>query len=161
MTITYNIKVYEIENLTQPMWEACSIECPAMIGAKCPADIGDGSYRRCPGWSAKYTSAAAEVVHSWTLDSGQSEDCGNSVDGNGWFALFRNPDKGTFDGPMGAGVILVETCSGRVDVDRYDTSEALEEAWDTFLRETRECPYENDGCTGDDLCDECTEDEEE
>jgi hypothetical protein len=132
--ISYNIEPPDITALTWPMWEACGIECPSMIGAPCPADVGDGSYRRCPGWSAKFTGAAAEVVHGWTLDSGQSDECGDAECSIGWNALFRNPDQGTFDGPMGAGVTLTTDSQGFVSVTRYETAEERDADW-TALQE--------------------------
>jgi hypothetical protein len=135
MPISYAIELHEITDLTWPMWEACSIECPAMIGADCPRKEGD----RCPGRSEKYTDAASEVVHSWTLGSGQSDECGNSTEGDGWFALFRNPDAGTFDGPMGAGVILHENSRGFIQATRFTTEYELDLDWTEIQSE-----YEDD-----------------
>jgi hypothetical protein len=142
MTISYSIELHEITDLTWPMWESCGIECPAMIGGTCPREIRDqrtGGFLTCPGNSSKFTNAASEVVHSWTLDSGQSDECGNSVDGDCWFALFRNPDAGTFDGPMGAGVILCETSMGFVQATRFTTMEELTRDWAKIQAE-----YEDD-----------------
>lgn len=157
MVISYGIELHDIENLTWPMWEACSVECVAMIGGTCPRERQDPNTKRygtCPGRSEKYTNAAAEVVHSWTLDSGQSEECGNAVDGDAWFALFRNPDEGTFDGPMGAGVILCVTSQGFVQTTRFDTKEELDKDWDTLVAEHdgSECPNDSPTCTPEDPC---------
>lgn len=157
MTISYDVKLHDIENLTWPMWRACSVECVAMIGGICPADNNE----RCPGWSAKFTNAAAEVVHAWTMDSQQSEECGDAVDGDAWFALFRNPDEGTFDGPMGAGVILCVTSQGFVQATRFDTKEELEEAWAKLVAEHdgSECPNDSPTCTPEDPCVVCHDEE--
>lgn len=155
MPISYSIELHEITDLTWPMWQACSIECPAMIGAPCPADNNE----RCPGWSAKYTNAAAEVVHSWTLDSGQSDECGDAVDGDAWFALFRNPDDGTFDGPMGAGVILCITSQGFVQATRFATTEELTRDWAKIQAEYDECENGSPTCTEDDPCVLCYDEE--
>lgn len=139
MSITYPVELHEITNLTWPMWEACSIECPAMIGAECPGRLdrrnSTGGLMRCPGWSAKFPNAAAEVVHSWTLDSGQDEECGEQ-DRDGWFALFKNPDDSTIDGPMGAGVILCAISNGAVQVTRFDTEEELSRDWAKIVAES-------------------------
>lgn len=149
MTISYGIELHDITSLTEPMWEACGIECPAMIGADCPGGMD------CPGWSAQFASAAAEVVRSWTRGSGQSDDCGDAVDGDAWYALFRNPDAGTYGGPMGAGVILCVTSHGFVGATRFGTAEALEEDWrelrdeaSRWVRDT--CP----DCTDEAACPE-------
>jgi hypothetical protein len=156
MTISYAVEPYEITTLTWPMWEACGIECPAMIGADCPGKEGDGL--KCPGWSAKYSSAAAEVAHGWTMTSDQSEECGTTEFGGNWYALFRNPDKGTFDGPMGAGLILTVTDQGFVSLIRYTDGYECDQAWKALEAETHECPHESPICTPDALCDACEED---
>lgn len=132
--ISYAIEPHEITTLTAPMWDACGLECPAMIGAPCPKDANPWAHCTLP----KFTSAAAEVIYSWTLDSGQSEECGNSVDGNAWNALFRNPDAATHDGPMGAGVILTETSGGFVTASRYATTDELEADWSQCLTDAGE-----------------------
>lgn len=166
MPISYDIELHDIEALTWAMWDACSVDCPAMIGAPCPTQSrymdgpADAKHFRkgCPGWSAKFTNAATEVIYTWTLGSGQSEECGNT-DHGGWYALFRNPDKGEHGGPMGAGVILTAGSSGSCNATRFATTEEMEKEWAGLLRETRECPYEND-CAYDELCEQCTDDEE-
>jgi hypothetical protein len=38
----------------------------------------------------KFDSVATLFLWSWSLDSGQDEDCGESEYGNGWHALFRS-----------------------------------------------------------------------
>lgn len=159
MTISYSIELHDIENLTWPMWRACSVECPAMIGGTCNLH---GASFSCPGWSAKFTNAAAEVVHSWTLDSGQNEECGNATDGDDWFALFRNTDGHTIEhGPMGAGVILCVTSQGFVQATRFDTKEELEEAWAKLVAEHdgSECPNDSPTCTSEDPCVVCHDEE--
>lgn len=126
--ISYVIEPHDINTLTAPMWDACGIECPAMIGADCPGKELDGT--RCPGWSAKFSNAAAEVVHGWTLESFQDDQAGNSVEGDGWFALFRTPnDERHDDNPMGAGVILCELSNGAVQVTRFGSDEELTRDW--------------------------------
>lgn len=75
------------------MWEACSVECPAMIGGTCGKDTRHSTGKPCSGWSAKYNNAASEVIYSWTMDSGQSDECGTTEYGGSWFALFRNPGR--------------------------------------------------------------------
>jgi hypothetical protein len=75
------------------------------------------------------------VIYSWTLVSGQSEECGNAVDGDAWFALFKNPDTGTFDGPMGAGVTLCVTSQGFVQATRFADTEELTREWDKIVDE--------------------------
>lgn len=157
--ISYKIELHDIQDLTGPMWSAHGIECPLMIGAVCPG-TELGTEARCPSWSAKFPSAAAEVIYSWTLSSGQSEECGDSVEGNAWYALFRNPDAGTFDGPMGAGVILTELSSGAVMAHLYETTEELDEAWRKCEADAHVCPHNSTFCTPEALCTPCEEDTE-
>ncbi len=148
--INYDIDVHDIDDLTEPMWQACGLECPVMIGGKCRRDERDSRtnmFRTCPGWSTKFTNAAAEVVHAWSQSSGQSDDCGNAVEGDAWFALFRNPDRGTFDGPMGAGVILTVASGGEVTADRFESADELEKDW-ALLLEEHEPDTDTDGCEG-------------
>jgi hypothetical protein len=157
MPITYSIEPYEITNLTWPMWDACSIECPAMIGADCPKKDD----KRCPGWSAKFTDAAAEVVWHWTLESGQSEECGNATESDAWFALFKNADAGTFDGPMGAGVILCVTSQGLVQATRFTTEYERDLDWNKIIDEyvDNECENGSPTCTEADPCVLCNDEE--
>lgn len=132
MTITYDIELHDITELTWPMWEACSVECPAMIGGTCGRATynKDGKWTPCPGWSAKFSNAAAEVVHSWTLDSFQSEECGNATDGPAWFALFPNHDTHRqHHDPLGAGVILCVLSTGAVQATRFESGEELTRDW--------------------------------
>lgn len=140
--ITYRVQAHDITTLTWPMWEACGIECPKMIGAGCPRGIGtaDG----CPGWSSKWDNAATEVVYGWTLRSDQSDTCGDVDQPIGWNALFRNPDRGTHDGPMGAGVILTTDSQGFVTLTRYDTVEERDADWSELQEE--EAKFERANC---------------
>jgi hypothetical protein len=142
MTISYDIKIHDITELTWPMWEACGIECPAMIGADCPRKDGDGL--SCPGWSSAFPNAAAEVVHSWTMDSGQSDTCGETESPIGWNALFRNPDKDTHGGPMGAGLILSVSTQGFHHLTRYEATEELEADWSAL--QDKEAEYDRANC---------------
>lgn len=38
----------------------------------------------------KFESVAAAIMHMWSLESFQDEDCGDAQLGNGWHALFRS-----------------------------------------------------------------------
>lgn len=135
MFISYKVELHDIIELTAPMWDACGVECPAMIGAECPRDDSFPPVR-CPGWSAKYPNAASEVIHSWTLESFQDEECGDSVEGSGWFALFvTSPEESAEDNAMGAGVILHETPQGHVSATRFDAPDALMKEWRKLLAE--------------------------
>lgn len=129
MPITYAIEEYEITSLTWPMWQACGLECPAMIGAPCKRESG----KFCTLY--KFDTAAAEVVYSWTLDSGQSDECGDAGEGAAWFALFVNPDASEHTGPMGAGVILCVLSGGAVSATRFDTAAELNADWEKLLAE--------------------------
>ena len=151
--ISYSIEPHDITTLTAPMWDACGIGCPAMIGADCPRKADES----CPGMSSKFGSAAAEVIYGWD----PSETCGGGETGHAWYGLFRNPDASEHDGPMGAGVVLVEYSSGATHAERFDSVAALDREWGKILTETRECPYENDGCTGTALCEQCTDDNDD
>lgn len=131
--ISYNIEPHDITSLTWPMWDACGIECPAMIGADCPDKPGEGT-ARCLGWSSKFPSAAAEVVWCWTMQNFQDEDCGGE-DGGTWFALFHAPKGESHDGPMGAGVILCTLSSGAVQLTRFTSTEELTRDWAKIVAE--------------------------
>lgn len=136
--ISYNIEPHDITSLTAPMFDACGLECPAMIGAECPKNVQvkTGVWGSCPGWSAKFPSAAAQVVHSWTLDGTQDEQCGDSVMGSAWHALFRTPEsERTGNNPMGAGLILTELSSGAIELTVFDSAEELTEVWAKIVRE--------------------------
>lgn len=148
---SYNVELHDIHTLTAPMFDACGMECPKMIGAACPADSGnqymDGPAdakhysKRCPGWSAKFADAASEVIHGWTLDSRQDEEAGNACERDAWFALFKNDDVTALGGPMGAGVILCVTSSGYVQATRFKDTEELTRDWAKITAE-----YEDDAC---------------
>lgn len=138
--ITYRAQPHDITELTWPMWDACGIDCPAMIGADCPGKDGG----RCPGRSSEFPHAAAEVVHGWTLGSGQSDTCGEADSPIGWNALFRNPDAGTHDGPMGAGVILSTDSQGFVYLTCYESADSLESEWADLQQ--READYDRANC---------------
>lgn len=154
--ITYAVQPHDITALTAPMFDACGLECPAMIGADCSGK--NGSRLDCPGWSSKFPNAAAEVIYSWGAD----DRAGGGESGHPWYGLHRTPeDERSADNPMGAGVILTELSTGAVELIVFDSAEELAEVWAKLLHETRECPYEIDGCTGDEMCGQCTDDENE
>lgn len=140
MPITYGIETYEIAELTAPMWDACGIECPAMIGGMCPRNTRDSKTQKwlvCPGQSSKFKNAAAEVVFGWSLESFQDEECGDAEYGGGWFGLFRTPkDAKSSNHPMGAGVILCVLSSGATQLTRFDTEEELTRDWAKIVSET-------------------------
>ena len=80
----------------------------------------------------KQTLTDAEVERTWalSLDSGQDEECG-SVDGHGWFALFRADD--TDCEPLEgyrAGLIIWQNGQGFKGGTGYHSTSALEEAWE-------------------------------
>jgi hypothetical protein len=131
MTITYAIEHHDITSLTAPMWDACGIECPAMIGAECPGGM------KCHAWSSKFPNAATEVVYGWSLSSFQDEETGSTDSGPGWFALFRTPDDElTPNNAMGAGVILCTVSSGAVSLTRFDSVDAMNQEWAKILADT-------------------------
>lgn len=155
--ITYAVQPSEITRLTAPMWEACSLTCPAMIGAYCPkfAHKHNGSLIRCPAWSAKFVDAASEVVYGWMLEAMQDDEAGNASERDAWFGLFNNDDPTTFDGPMGAGVILCVTSGGLVQATRFNDTEELTRDWAKITAE-----YADDDEDGDEY-DEPTDADEE
>lgn len=74
----------------------------------------------------KFGTVAEEKIWSWTLDSGQDDECGNSVDWHWWAARFD----GNGENPvLRAGVIIQERSGGAVCAFRYGTVEELDEAW--------------------------------
>jgi len=82
-------------------------------------------------WSTPYTSSkfdnvAEEKIWSWTLDSGQADDCGNSTQWQWWAARFDGDDETP---ALGAGVIIEERSGGAVVAFRYSTVKELEEDW--------------------------------
>jgi hypothetical protein len=106
-------------------------------------------------WSTEYTfgkfgNAAEEKLYSWTLDSGQNDECGNSVDWHTWSARF-NADK---DIPaLRAGVILQERSGGAVVAFRYDSAEELERDWEFRVQAWME--YVHGECADGIECDGC------
>jgi len=146
--LTYRVQAHDIRTLTAPMWEACGIECPAMIGATCPGTV-DGVITRCPGKSSKFPHAAAEVVYGWSLDS-QPETCGDTDQPIGYNALFRAEDGDDPDGPMGAGVILTTDSQGFVSLARYETATELDGIWE--MLQSEEAKYDRANCV------ECADD---
>lgn len=54
-----------------------------------PADVG-WPYEPGDSVRPKFDSVAAAIMHVWSLDSSQDEDCGDAQYGNGWHALFRS-----------------------------------------------------------------------
>lgn len=158
--ITYRVQAHDITTLTWPMWDACGIECPAMIGADCPGSA-DGHYmdgpadaahhaKRCPGKSSKFPNAAAEVVWGWSLHD-QPEVVGDSEQPIGWNAIFRPTADDDTDGPMGAGLILSTDSQGFVSLARYETVTELDGIWSMLQDEEAKYLRAN--------CEECTEDE--
>jgi hypothetical protein len=73
----------------------------------------------------KFDTVAAEKIHSWTLDSSQTDECGNSVDWLWWAAKFDGAD----GQDMGAGVILTEMSGGSVTAARYESAAEYNAAW--------------------------------
>lgn len=154
--ITYAVQPHGITSLTAPMWEACGIECPAMIGAECPGQFDSRQYmdgpadaahhaKRCPGKSSKFPHAAAEVVYGWSLSSFQDDTCGEAESSIGWNALFRTPeDERHDDNPMGAGVILNTDSQGAVTLARYYDAALMEAEWAALQQ--READYERANC---------------
>ncbi len=170
--ITYAVQPHAITTLTAPMWEACGIECPAMIGAPCPGNT-DGHYmdgpadaahhaKRCPGKSSKFPHAAAEVVYGWSLHW-QPETCGDVDQPIGCNSIFRTPeDEHHDDNPMGAGVILNTDSQGAVTLARYYDVALMEAEWAALQQ--READYFRancEDCTPDAPCtdhaDECAD----
>lgn len=146
--ITYRVQPHDITTLTWPMWDACGIECPAMIGADCYGRIkrrnADGFVMACPGWSAKFSNAATEVVYGWSMHW-QPETCGDVDQPIGCNHLFRaaGEDDDT-DGPMGAGVILSTDSQGFVSLVRYGTLTELDGIWSMLQDE--EAKYDRANC---------------
>ncbi len=146
--IDYSVGLEDITTLTAPMWEACGIECPVMIGATCPGKDtsrymdgpADAAHLRmsCPGWSAKFPNAAAEVVWSWSLESGQDDSAGTTEFGGNWYALFVADSTAPENGPMGAGVILCVQSGGAVELSCFDTKTELDEVWEGIVKENEE-----------------------
>ena len=127
------------EELTAAHWDACSLDCPVMTtGGKCGQDLGV----RCPGWSSKFHSAAAELVYSWTLDSGQDDECGNAVDWHWWAAIFRSER------------LIIETMTnGSVYLQRFDSDAELNAAWSN--REEAYAGYVHSECKDGRECEGC------
>ncbi len=137
--IAYRVQAHDITTLTEAMWDACGIECPAMIGAPCPGGMG------CPGWSPKWDNAATEVVYGWTMESFQSETCGDVDQPIGCNHLFRTPeDERHDDNPMGAGLILNADSQGFVALGRYENVTELDENWAQLQEE--EAKFERANC---------------
>lgn len=89
----------------------------------------------------KFDTVAEEKIWSWTLDSGQDDDCGNSSDWHWWAARFD----GNRENPvLRAGVIIEERSGGAVCAIRYSTSEELDKAWAS--RELRYAEYVHSKC---------------
>ncbi|MBQ6358494.1 MAG: hypothetical protein IJI97_05995 [Clostridia bacterium] len=100
------------DRLGEIHWQACGLDCPMLTGGKCKKDSGEW----CTG--PKFDSAAAEILWDWSLDSGQDENCGDAVDGYGWYALFR-PER----------AILHTDSQGFVSAWRVPESDNLEDMW--------------------------------
>lgn len=156
--ITYRVQAHEITSLTWPMWDACGIRCPRMIGADCPAKDSarymdgpaDAAHfdKTCPGWSSKWDNAATEVVYGWSL-SWQPETCGDVDQPIGCNHLFPVPEKERADdNAMGAGLILNSDSQGFVTLTRYLDADLLAREWADLQQ--READYFRDNC------EECT-----
>lgn len=145
--ITYAVEPHDITTLTWPMWEACGIECPKMIGADCPRDGYPAKH--CPGYSVKFPSAAAEVLYGWTMDSSHDEECGNAIEGPAWHALFRTRPADPHDGPMGAGAIFTVDSQGFTAATLYETISELDADWSALRKKEAEFDRAN--------CENCTE----
>lgn len=98
----------------------------------------------------KFDTIAAEKLHTWTLDSSQTEDCGNSTYWHWWAAKFDAAD----DQAMGSGVILTEMSGGSVTASRYDSVVEHNAAWFNMREQYmdavhEECKYgrECEGCS--------------
>lgn len=98
----------------------------------------------------KFDNVAEEKIWSWTLDSRQDADCGNSTDWHWWAARFDG-DKETPG--LGAGVIIEERSGGSVSAVRYDTTEGLRKAWES--REAHYSEYVHSGCEDGADCEGC------
>ncbi len=99
--------------LTSAHWDACNLACPALSGQPCPRD----TFHTCPEYSSKFSSAAAELLWSWSLDSSQDEDCGDAQLGNGWHALFRSERAVLHTG--NSGFVSAWRIEDGADVDAY------------------------------------------
>lgn len=136
--ITYRVQPHDITTLTWPMWDACGIECPKMIGAPCSGGMN------CPGWSSKWSNAATEVVYGWSLHW-QPETCGDVDQPIGSNAIFRTPeDESHDDNPMAAGLILSTGSQGDVTLTRYETPTELDGIWSMLQDE--EAKYDRANC---------------
>lgn len=106
------------ETLEEIHWQACGLDCPALPGGKCKKDSGEW----CTG--PKFHSAAAEILHDWSLSSSQDEECGNSEFGSGWYALY-----------MKERAILHTDSQGFVSAWRVPESEDLDDIWEKIESE--------------------------
>jgi hypothetical protein len=78
----------------------------------------------------KFDSVAAAIMHTWSLDSTQDEDCGDAQFGNGWHALFRSER-----------AILHTGNSGFVSAWRIEDGKDIDAAWEKIEAGAR---YEDD-----------------
>lgn len=101
------------DRLGEIHWQACGLDCPMLTGGKCKKDSGEW----CTG--PKFSSAAAEILHAWSLDSSQDEESGTSEYGNGWHALFRD-----------SRAILHTNSQGFVSAWMVPDSENLDTVWE-------------------------------
>lgn len=130
------------KNLEEIHWQACGLECPVVTGGKCKKDSG----KWCTG--PKFDSAAAEILHDWSMDSGQDDESGHSDYGNGWHALFRQER-----------AILHTDSQGFVYAWQVPDSEDIDKVWEG-IEEGAVYPdddFENGSpsCTEDDPCVVC------
>lgn len=104
----------------------------------------------------KFDTVGTEKVHSWTLTTNQSRECGNSTDWHWWAAGFDAD--GTDDmpgGPLGGGVIIQEDSQGAVTGQRFGTRSAYLETWAALEKEYDE--YVHGECADGTECDGCPE----
>lgn len=98
----------------------------------------------------KFDSVAAAIMFSWSLDSGQDEDCGDAQTGNGWHALFRSER-----------AILHTDNLGFVSAWRTDAGFDIDEVWESIEKGARymddewECENGSPTCSEDDPCVVC------
>jgi hypothetical protein len=98
----------------------------------------------------KFDTVAAEKIHSWTLDSNQDDECGNSTDWHWWAAKF---DGSADNIALGAGVIVEEMSSGSTSAVRYETKEEYDKVWSGMQEQYEE--YRHAECAKGRECEGC------
>jgi len=117
-----------------------------------PMDVLTGEDWETPYGPGKFDTVASEKIWSWTLDSSQDDDCGNSVDWHWWAARF-DAEPVTDDPSMRAGVIVEERSGGSVCATRYDSAEELRRDWES--RERHYAEHVHAGCDDGVKCEGC------